>query len=217
VSKDFGMELGQIAYNSESEGGLVGYEAFRKVADGLSPESFPALEALDDGGVFALQLDGIDPAAPRPLDEAREQVTTDLQADRTRQALSDLAGADLAQLQNGATLEGLGRVTTRHEDFARDGFVADAPSEIGKQVYEMTAGDSRVVEAEGRVFLLTLSAVSPADMNDPEVGTRRAQIAASLDQSMARDVFELFARAAQAQSGVKINQAAVDAVNAQMQ
>lgn len=217
VSKDFGMELGQIAYNSESEGGLVGYEAFRKVADGLSPESFPALEALDDGGVFALQLDGIDPAAPRPLDEVREQVTTDLQADRTRQALSDLAGADLAQLQNGATLEGLGRVTTRHEDFARDGFVADAPSEIGKQVYEMTAGDSRVVEAEGRVFLLTLSAVSPADMNDPEVGTRRAQIAASLDQSMARDVFELFARAAQAQSGVKINQAAVDAVNAQMQ
>lgn len=217
VAGDYAMELGEIAYNSESEGGLVGYEAFRKVADALTPESFPTLEALDDGGVFALQLDGIDPAAPRPLDEVREQATVDWQADRTRQALADLAGADLAQLQNGVTLEGLGRVTTRYEDFARDGFVADAPADVGQQVFDMTAGDSRVIEAEGRVFLVTLRAVTPADMADPEVGTRRAQIGASLDQSMARDVFELFARAAQAQTGVKINQVAVDAVNAQMQ
>ena len=54
-------------------------------------------------------------------------------------------------------------------------------------------------------------------MADPEVGTRSAQIAASVTQSMQRDVFELFTRAAQAQAGVTINQAAVDAVNAQMQ
>lgn len=217
VAKDFGLETGQIDYNSESEGGLVGYEAFRKAADALSPESFPTLEALDDGGVFALQLDGIDPAAPRPLEEVREKVAADWQADRTHLALVDLAGADLAQLQNGATLEGLGRVTTSYEDFARDGFVADAPAEIGKQVFEMTAGDSRVIEAEGRVFLVTLRAVTPADLADPDVGTRRAQISASLDQSLARDVFELFTRAAQAQTAVRINQAAVDAVNAQMQ
>ncbi len=217
VAKDFGMEPGKIDYNSESEGGLVGYEAFRKVADALGPDSFPTLEALDDGGVFALQLDGIDPAAPRPFEEVREKVTADWQADQLRLALAELAGADLAQLQNGATLEGLGRVTTRYEDFARDGFVADAPAEVGKQAFEMTAGDSRVIEADGRVFLVTLGAVTPADLTDPEVGTRRAQIGASLDQSMARDVFELFTRAAQAQTGVRINQAAVDAVNAQMQ
>lgn len=217
VAKDFGMELGTLDYNSESEGGLVGYEAFRKVADALTPESFPTLEALDDGGVFALQLDGIDPAAPRPLEEVRDKVAADWTADRTRSALSELAGADLAQLQNGAALAGLGRVTTHYEDFARDGFVADAPADIGKAVFEMTAGDSRVIEAEGRVFLVTLASVTPADMADPEVGTRSAQIAASVTQSMQRDVFELFTRAAQAQTGVTINQAAVDAVNAQMQ
>lgn len=217
VARDFGMELGTLDYNSESEGGLVGYEAFRKAADGLSAESFPTLEALDDGGVFALQLDGIDPAAPRPLEEVRDKVVADWSADRTRVALTELAGADLAQLQNGATLEGLGRVTTHYEDFARDGFVADAPSDIGKAVFQMTAGDSRVIEAEGRVFLVSLTAITPADMADPEVGTRRAQIATAISQSMQRDVFELFTRAAQAQTPVHINQAAVDAVNAQMQ
>ena len=217
VAKDFGMDLGQIDYNSDSEGGLVGYEAFRKTADALTAESFPTLEALDDGGVFALQLDGIDPAAPRPLDEVRDKVAADWTADKTRAALSDLAGADLAQLQNGATLEGLGLVTTHYDDFARDGFVADAPADIGKQVFAMTAGDSRVIQAEGRVFLVTLGAVTPADMSNPEVATRRAQIGASANQSMARDVFELFTRAAQAEAGVSINQAAVDAVNAQMQ
>ena len=217
VAKDFGMDLGQIDYNSDSEGGLVGYEAFRKTADALTAESFPTLEALDDGGVFALQLDGIDPTAPRPLDEVRDKVAADWTADKTRAALSDLAGADLAQLQNGATLEGLGLVTTHYDDFARDGFVADAPADIGKQVFAMTAGDSRVIQAEGRVFLVTLGAVTPADMANPDVATRRAQIGVSANQSMARDVFELFTRAAQAEAGVSINQAAVDAVNAQMQ
>jgi peptidyl-prolyl cis-trans isomerase D len=185
VAKDFGMDLGQIDYNSDSEGGLVGYEAFRKTADALTAESFPTLEALDDGGVFALQLDGIDPAAPRPLDEVRDKVAADWTADKTRAALSDLAGADLAQLQNGATLEGLGLVTTHYDDFARDGFVADAPADIGKQVFAMTAGDSRVIQAEGRVFLVTLGAVTPADMANPDVATRRAQIGVSANQEPA--------------------------------
>jgi peptidyl-prolyl cis-trans isomerase D len=96
-------------------------------------------------------------------------------------------------------------------------FVVDAPADIGKQVFAMTAGDSRVIQAEGRVFLVTLGAVTPADMANPDVATRRAQIGVSANQSMARDVFELFTRAAQAEAGVSINQAAVDAVNAQMQ
>lgn len=217
VAKENGMKTGQIAFNSESEGDLSGYEAFRKAATEATPESFPTLTALDDGGVFALQLDGIDPAALRPLAEVRDRVMADWTADQTHAALMALAGEQLAQLDNGATLEGLGLVTTHYDDFVRTGFVADAPPEIGKQIFAMTAGGHKVIDAEGKIYLVTLDAVTPADMASPDVTAQRDQIKATLSQSIGRDVFDMFTRAAQAEVGISLNPAAIEAVNAQMQ
>lgn len=216
VAKETGMDFGQMEFNSESEGDLAGYENFREVASAVTADSFPTLEALDDGGVFAIQLDGIVPAAVRPFDEVRDRVTTDWQQEATHKALLALAGEEMAQVENGATLENLGLVTTRYDDFARDGFVADAVPEIGKAVFGMTAGTSQVVDAAARVFLVSLTAINPADKANPDVAARRAQLAAQLGQSLGNDVFEQFTRAAQAQYGLVLNEAAVDAVNAQM-
>lgn len=217
VAKENGMTVGQIDYNPESEGGLSGYEAFRKAAAEVTPESFPTLTALDDGGVFALQLDSIEPAALRPLDEVREKVVADWTADQTHSALLTLAGEQLAQLENGATLEGLGRVTTHYDDFARTGFVADAPAEIGKQVFDLSAGSHKVIDSEGKVFLVTLNAVTPADMTSADVVAQRDQLKTNLSQSIGRDIFDMFTRAAQAEVGITLNPGAIDAVNAQMQ
>ncbi len=217
VARETGMTLGQIDHNSESEGGLSAYEDFRKAAAELTAESFPVLTALKDGGVFAIQLDGIEPAVLRPLDEVREKVAADWTAEETRKRLVDLAGEQLAQLENGATLESLGLVTARYEDFARSGFVADAPADIAEQVFAMTAGSHKVIESEGKVYLLTLSAVTPADMSDPDVTAQRDQLQASLTQSISRDIFDMFTRAAQAEVGIVLNPQAIEAVNAQMQ
>ncbi len=217
VAKDAGIKIGQIDFNSESEGELVGYEDFRKVASEITADSFPALEGLDDGGVFALRLDKIVPATVRPLDEVKDKVAADVISDATHSALLTLAEESLAQIENGATLEGLGLVTTRLEDFAREGFVADASPAVGQQVFEMTAGDSRVIDAEGRVYLVSLTAVTPADMASDTVKAAREKIGGSLGQSIGRDLFEMFGKATQAKAGITLNQAAINAVNAQMQ
>lgn len=217
VAKDAGIKIGQIDFNAESEDELAGYENFRKVADAITADSFPTLEGLDDGGVFALRLDGIEPAAVRPLDEVKDKVSADVRKDSTQAALMTLAQESLAQIENGATLETLGLITTRFEDFARDGFVADASPAIGQQVFEMTAGDSRVIDADGHIYLVTLNAVTPADPNSDTVKAARAKISASLGQSVGRDLFEMYTKATQAEVGITLNQAAIDAVNAQMQ
>ncbi len=217
VAKDANIKIGQIDFNAASEGGLAGYENFRKVAGAITADSFPALEGLDDGGVFALRLDGIEPSAVRPLDEVTDKVSADVTKDATHAALMTLAQESLAQIENGATLETLGLVTTRLEDFARDGFVADAAPAIGQQVFEMTAGDSRVIDADGRVYLVTLNAVTPADTNSDTVKAAREKISASLGQSVGRDLFEMYTKATQAEVGITLNQAAINAVNAQMQ
>lgn len=217
VAGEAGMELGEIEFNAETEGGLSAYEAFRTAAGEVTEESFPTLIGLDDGGIFAIRLDSVAPAALRPLDEVRDRVAADWTADATHAALLALAGEDLAQIQNGATLETLGRVTTRFEDLPRDGFVSDAPPEVAARVFAMVAGNSEVLDAGGRVFLLSLASVTPADAADAEVQAMRGQVSGALAQGIGRDVFDQFVRAAQDQVGVVISQQAIAAVNARMQ
>lgn len=217
VAKETGMVLGQIDFNSESEGGLSGYAPFREAAASVTEESFPTLAALDDGGVFALRLDGVEPAATRPLDEVRDQVIADWSANETHKRLLDLAVELIAQIENGATLASLGLVTTRHDDFGRDGYVSDAPSALSVKVFDMIAGETRVVDAEGRVLLVHLEAVSPANMAEPDVAETREQLRASLSGAMSRDLFEMYSRALQAEVGIRLDPNAIAAVNARMQ
>ncbi|MBS0563101.1 MAG: SurA N-terminal domain-containing protein [Proteobacteria bacterium] len=216
VAKDEGMTLGHIDFNSESEGGISGYEAFRKAALAATPDAFPTLTALDDGGVFALQLDKIDPAALKPLDEVKDKVIADWTADETHKHLLTLAQEQIAELDNGATLDKLGLVTTHLEDFARDGFVQDADPAVGKEVFAMTAGDHKVVDAGGKVYLLSLDSVTPADMASEQVRALRDKIRASLSQSTGRDLFDAFTRAVESTQKVTLDQAAINAVDAQM-
>lgn len=216
VAKETGMKLGQIDFNSESEGGISGYEAFRKAAEAATPDSFPTLTALDDGGVFALQLDKIEPAALKPLAEVKDKVAADWTADETHKRLVTLAQEQIAELDNGATLDKLGLVTTHLDDFARDGFVQDADPALAKTVFTMTAGDHQVVDAGGKVYLLSLDSVAPADMASPAVKASRDQIRTSLSQSMGRDLFDAYTRALQSTLTVSLDPAAINAVNAQL-
>ncbi|MCX8508401.1 MAG: peptidyl-prolyl cis-trans isomerase, partial [Rhodobacteraceae bacterium] len=216
VAKDAKIKIGQIDYNSESEGGLAGYEPFRKAANAMTADSFPTLEGLDDGGIFALRLDAIEPAKVRPLDEVKDKVKADVAKDATHAALVKLAEEDLAQIQNGVTLAGLGLVTTALDNFARGGHVADAAPALAEQVFTMTAGDSRVIDADGQVYVVTLTAVTPADMATDTVKALRAKLANELGQSVGRDLFEMYTRARQADVGITLDQAAINAVNAQM-
>lgn len=216
TAKEIGMETGQLAYNSDSEDGLAGYAGFREVADKVTAEDFPTLSNLDDGGVFAIQLDGIDAAAPRPIEEVKDKVATDWTKDATHSALLALAAEDLAQVQNGTALDAMGLTPVTQEKFARGGFVADVPAQIGTTVFDMAAAETRIIDAEGRVFLLTVTGILPADLKNPDVISKRDNIKAGLSASLGRDLFELYTKTTQTGAGVTLNQAAVEAVNSQM-
>ena len=134
----------------------------------------------------------IEPAALKPLDEVKDKAIADWTADETHKRLLALAQEQIAELDNGATLDKLGLVTTHLDDFARDGFVQDTDPAVGKEVFAMTAGDHKVVDAGGKVYLLSLDSVTPADMSSEAVRTLRDKIRASLSQSTGRDLFDAF-------------------------
>ena len=100
----------------------------------------------------------------------------------------------------------------------RGGFINGVPQELVAQAFEITEPDRmQVVDADNRVFLVTLDAIHPAASDDDEARQVRDGIDARLTDAMRQDVFDYFTRALQAQAGVTVNQTAVDAVNAQAQ
>jgi peptidyl-prolyl cis-trans isomerase D len=217
IARDHGMELGTMAYNATTEGGLAGYAEFRAAADAVTADDFPALVALEDGGAFALRLDGIDAPTLKPIDEVREQVVADWTLAETFRRLSALAGEIAAQVDNGATLEGLGLVTTRYEGFARGGFIADAPEAVAEAVFATATGKAAVVAETPKVFVLALQGVTPVDAAADDTKTLSDTVRAQAAQGLAQDAFELFVTALQAEAGLSLDQAALNAVHAQMQ
>lgn len=216
IAKESDMELFTIAFDATTEEGIAAYAPFRDAAKAATAEDFPQLVALDDGGVFALRLDGIDPPSLKPLDEVREQVVADWTGAETRAKLKELADSIAAKTADPATLEAAGLVTTRYDNFARGGFVDKAPPEIAEQVFRMAAGATGAIEAGGRVFLIALRAVNLADPAAPEVVELRKQVDAQMSQALAQDMFELFAGAIEAGAGVRVDQNVIAAVNAQL-
>jgi peptidyl-prolyl cis-trans isomerase D len=83
---------------------IEGYPAFRTAADAVQEGDFPEAIVLDDGGVVALRLDEIVPAAPIPFDEAKEKVAEDWRKETVAKALSARAAEIKTALEGGAQI-----------------------------------------------------------------------------------------------------------------
>ena len=215
VAQEMKMDLGQIDFSSETADGIAAYAEFREAAEAATADDFPQLVELDDGGIFAIRLDGIDPPAVRPLEEVREAAVADWTRDETKKRLLDKAAEIQATLDNGATLSSLGLVTTRFAGFARSGHLADLPGEIARRAFQIATGKAAVIDAAGRVFLVQLDAVNAADAADADAYA--IAVRPRIAQSLAGDMLDLFVTALETEKGITVDQAAINAVHAQMQ
>ncbi|MEZ5779394.1 MAG: SurA N-terminal domain-containing protein [Paracoccaceae bacterium] len=216
VAAETKMQLGEIAFSAGTEDGIAAYSAFRDAAAAATAESFPTLIGLDDGGVFALRLDGIDPPALQPLDSVSAAVAEGWTKQETHDRLVSLAEEIQAGLANGAALESTGLVTTRYDDFARGGFIDGASAEVVQRAFALSEGESAVIDAEGKVFIVALKAIHPADPTDPDVARIRDGLEAQISQALAQDMFQLYVQAIEAEAGIRLDPAAINAVHAQM-
>lgn len=211
------MTLGSIDYSAGTEDGIAAYPAFREAAEKVTAEDFPTLVALDDGGVFALRLDGIDPAAVRPFAEVKDAVATAWTAAEIHTRLAALGAEITAQIDNGATLASTGLITTRYDTMARDGFIDATPAAVIEAAFGIEApGQGTVVEAEGRVHVVVLDAVHAARPDSEDFTRAKSAFENQLAQSIAQDLFEAYTRGIEAEAGITLNPVALDAVHVQM-
>ncbi|MCB6176754.1 SurA N-terminal domain-containing protein [Rhodobacter sp. Har01] len=218
LAREMGMEFSTLDHVIGQQGAapLEGYQAFRNAADAVKQGDFSEAVVLEDGGVVAMEFVETVPAAPIPFDEAKEKVAESWHTAALKAALATQAAAFKAAVEGGADIGSLGLVD-RTPEIARDGFVEAAPQSLLPAIFTMAEGEVRVIEEGDFVALVQLEKVMPAATEGDEAKALRAALEAQIQQAISDDAFNAFATAVLAEAGIRLDQAAINAVNARLQ
>lgn len=190
----------------------------------LQPGDDPQMVPTAPDGSFALvTLDRVVPAAPRPLADVRAAVVGDLTADRAQHAARALAGQVLTKSNGGMPLA---------QALASAGHGLEAPKPIaivraqlnGQQtpppplvlMFSMPPRTTRLLEAPGGAgwYLIRLDTITPGDART--VPAAMAGARNDFRRLLGREYAEQFARAVQADTGVKRDPAALAALKREL-
>lgn len=215
LADEAGLTVATLDHVPGKQGDAVieGYPAFRAAADAVAEGDFPEAIVLEDGGIVALRLDEVVPAAPIPFDEARAAVDAAWRAEALTQALSERAVEIKSDMEGGAAIGSFGIVDVTPET-ARDGFVADTPGSLLPAVFEMAEGDIRVIEDGDFVAVVRLDRIQPAETEGPDAEALKAAIDAQAVQAISTDAFTAYTNALTSEAGISLDQAAINAVHA---
>lgn len=211
------LELGKVSFTANSDAGIAAYPAFREAAAKVAEKDFPELTNLEDGGVFALRLDAVKAPELIPFEEVRDQVAASWRTAELLRLKRARAEGIVAATSAGATLASQGLLVTTVGTLPRGGFLEGQPAALVQTAFDLAEGASGVVDAEGRVIVLHVDAVKPADPAAEDTKAVREIMARSIAQSLSGDLIEHYARAAQAEAGMTLDSAAANAVHAQIQ
>jgi peptidyl-prolyl cis-trans isomerase D len=217
LGKDAGLAVATLDYVPGQQGDSIieGYPAFRAAADAVQADDFSEAIVLDDGGVVALRLDEIVPAAPIPFDEAKDKVAEDRRKDAVAKALAARAAEIKTALDGGAAIGSFGIVDVTPET-ARSGFIADAPETLLADVFRMTEGAVQVVDTPDFVAVVKLDKILPAATEGDDAVALQESLSAQAEQAIASDAFAAYTNALTAEAGITLDQAAINAVHASL-
>jgi parvulin-like peptidyl-prolyl isomerase len=218
LAGEHAMTLATMDWTGAQSDGIAAYDAFREIAAQAEEGDYPEINDLSDGGLFALRLDEV--VAPRlqPLDEVRAAAIAGWQADETVARVTARAEAMLAEFTAGESPASLGLTEMVETDQTRDGFVEGTPPALVEQVFALAApGDWAVVEDADGALVVRLDAVRPADQQSDEARSIKANFTQTTAQALALDVQSAFSAALEAQAGITLDRAMINAVNTSFQ
>jgi peptidyl-prolyl cis-trans isomerase D len=211
------MELGTITWSQGTSDGIAAYAPFREAAAAVTPDTFPELVELDDGGLFVLRLDSIDPPALIPLDEVRDAVEDGWRAAATTAALLARAEAAAAAIATGASFEDQSLTPVTEPGLTRRDFVPGTPPDFLARAFALAPGETAVLPHDSGAIVMRLDEIRAADLADPAVAAEAQAVAARARAGIAEDLFAAYAEALRSRTDIVVDQAALNAVNAQFQ
>ncbi|MCR9127773.1 MAG: SurA N-terminal domain-containing protein [Rhodobacteraceae bacterium] len=211
LAQDTEMQLGTMEWTAQTTQGVAAYQGFREAAAAVTPDDYPEVAYLEDGGAFALRLDAVLPPRPEPFETARAAVLEDWLRASTETALVAQADALVARLSEGTDFAGTGLTARRETGVTRQSFIDGAPRTMISEVFEMAPGALRVIADNGAVYVLRLDATAPAETGG-DMARLRAALGADLDQALSQALFQAFVADSQLRAEPQIDQRALNAV-----
>jgi peptidyl-prolyl cis-trans isomerase D len=221
IASETVMQLGHVAFNSETRGGIADDPNFPEAALEAEVGTETDLIELDGGGLATLRVEAIEPPAVIPLAEIRDRVAADWTAARTADALGKLAVGYIGELDAGldfsALADRLGRAVATAGPLTRGDTAEGAPADLVADVFAAADGAAVTRRDGDSVILARLTGVEAFDPADGP----NAQVLDNLRQQyreQARDdVFALYTAALRGQAGVTVNQALIESTLARFQ
>ncbi|GGL93021.1 peptidyl-prolyl cis-trans isomerase [Pseudooceanicola nanhaiensis] len=214
LAEDTEMELGTIDWYEGLKEGIAAYDGFDATAEALAEGDYPELEMLDDGGIFAMRLEGTEPAEPAPFEDVRSRVRASWETQETLAVLRARAETYRDQLAESATFESLGLDTKTEDGVTRSGNVLGTGGDFVERVFGMDKGELLVTEGFGAVQIVRLDDILAPDLDDPATAELREGLKDSVAQNVGQDLFNAFATDIRNRAGVRLDQSAINAVHA---
>jgi peptidyl-prolyl cis-trans isomerase D len=210
------MTLGTIDWRGPAEG-IAAYDAFNTAADAVTEDDFPEIEMAEDGSIFALRLDATVPPQVPPLDAIRDAVAAGAQAAAIRDALAARAEEMVTELSAGGSFDTLGLTAITREGITRRSAVEGLPAGAVETIFDLDPGSAAVLPVGSSVALLRLESATLPDPGAADAQAVREAMNRQASQAMAEDVLSTLARWIETQTGISINQTALNAVHSQIQ
>ena len=211
------LAFGTITWTDQVQDDIAAYEEFRAAAAAITQDAYPSLMDLADGGIFALRLDDITPPALIPFEQVRDAVRAGYDAQVLQAAIVAQAQDIAATILPLTGFETLGLSANTQRAATRRSFINGTPADFMTQVFKMDVGDVDVIDTDAGAIIVRLDGIAAADANDPQVAAQKQAASDQAISGISQDIFEAFANAVQNRTDVVIDQAAVNAVNAQLQ
>ncbi|MEM1374265.1 MAG: SurA N-terminal domain-containing protein [Pseudomonadota bacterium] len=211
------LTLGTLDWFPGVDDGPAAYGAFQDAARAVGVDDFPEMAELDDGGLFAMRLDEVIAPRLQPFEDVRDAVETAWEAGATTRELTALAETLSPQIAAGTDMATLGLTASVEEEVTRGAFIPGAPEGFLSAVFEMEAGEVRVIEGSGSVALVRLDGVFPADPTDENTADMIALFEAQIAQSYAQDLYGAYAQGILDQTEISLDQSQINGIHAQMQ
>lgn len=218
LAEETDMELGQIDWAADSTDGIAGYDAFRQAAAAVTDADFPEVTFLEDGGIFAMQLDALLPPRPEPFDAARDRVVTGWTLQTTEDALRAQAQSVITDLATNGDFTETGLPHRVENGLTRTAYLDGTPASFMNDVFEMEKGELRVISGsgDGTVYIVRLDDTMPPE-DTPELAQMQLAFSEQLNQSLAQAMFDAYVRDAQLRARPMLDQQALTAVQNSLQ
>lgn len=205
------MALERIDWTADASDGVAAYDAFRSAAAAVTEEDFPEVTFLEDGGIFALQLDEVLPPRPEPFDQARPRVIDAWTLAQTETALRKQAQAAVADLATSRDFAATGLPVRVETGLTRTAFVEGTPADFMTQLFEMEPDEMRIIGAGDTIHIVRLDEILPPE-DTGELAAMKKAVSQELDQALAQALFDAFTDDAQSRARPMLDQRALNAV-----